>query len=74
MLNLEIALNETELKAWRALAGYKFMMFGYWAAIWVHLNRVGEFNRQNPFKPLVDLASDMIKEAEQYKEARTLIE
>ncbi len=35
---LEEALNEAEAKAWAALANYKFMMFGYWAAIWVHLN------------------------------------
>lgn len=71
MQNLEIALNEAEDKAWRALAKYKFMMFGYWVAIWVHLNRIGEFNKPNPFKPLVDLAENMV--SEQYKEASVLI-
>ncbi|EJN15715.1 hypothetical protein PMI42_00733 [Bradyrhizobium sp. YR681] len=46
-------LDQAERKAWDALARYKFQMFGYWAAIWVHLNRVGEFKRPNPWKGLV---------------------
>lgn len=71
MQNLEIALNEAEDKAWLALAKYKFMMFGYWVAIWVHLNRIGEFNKPNPFKPLVDLANSMVEE--QYKQAGALV-
>ena len=29
-------------------------MFGYWAAIWVHLNRIGGFNRHNPFRFAVE--------------------
>lgn len=45
-----------ERKAWLALCGYKFIMFGYWAAIWVHLNRVGQFKQPNPFAMLVKLA------------------
>ena len=53
MLDLEIEMREAEVKAWRSLAGYKFVMFGYWAAIWVHLNRIGGFDKPNPFKPLV---------------------
>ncbi len=56
MANLEKELNQAEKKAWDSLAGYKFMMFGYWAAIWVHLNKIGGFRRANPFKPAVDLA------------------
>ena len=56
---LEEALNEAEAKAWAALANYKFMMFGYWAAIWVHLNKLGEFKRPNPFHPLVELAGNI---------------
>ncbi|MNC44667.1 hypothetical protein D3C75_935840 [compost metagenome] len=28
-------------------------MFGYWAAIWVHLNRIGGFKRANPWTGLV---------------------
>jgi hypothetical protein len=46
-------LEEAERKAWQSLGRYKFQMFGYWAAIWVHLNRVGQFKRPNPFKKLV---------------------
>ena len=49
-------LDEAELKAWDSLSRYKFQMFGYWAAIWVHLNRIGEFKRPNPFKDLVNRA------------------
>jgi hypothetical protein len=50
---LDAALREAETKAWDSLARYKFQMFGYWAAIWVHLNRIGGFKRANPWKPLV---------------------
>lgn len=46
-------LDEAEAKAWESLAKYKFMMFGYWAAIWVHQNRVGRFKRPNPWQSLV---------------------
>ena len=55
-MNLEKELKVAEKKAWDSLAGYKFMMFGYWAAIWVHLNKIGGFRKANPFKPVVDLA------------------
>jgi hypothetical protein len=54
--SLEQALNEAEEKAHKNLARYKFMNFGYWAAIWQHLNRIGNFNRPNPFAIYVDLA------------------
>lgn len=49
-------LQEAESKAWDSLARYKFQMFGYWAAIWVHLNRIGGFKRPNPFCSLVQAA------------------
>lgn len=49
---LEIA----ETKAWDSLSRYKFQMFGYWAAIWVHLNRIGKFGRPNPWRELVVIA------------------
>jgi hypothetical protein len=54
--NLKKELEDAEAKAWKALSGYKFMMFGYWAAVWVHLNRVGKFRYKNPFKGLVKAA------------------
>lgn len=59
MEKLEKELNVAEKKALDSLARYKFQMFGYWAAMWVHLNRLGEFNRPNPFKELVKTAKGM---------------
>ncbi len=53
---MELELIEAEEKAWSALARYKFMMFGYWAAIWIHLNRISGKRRQNPFANLVQMA------------------
>ena len=53
---LKQALDEAEEKAHKNLARYKFMNFGYWAAIWTHLNRVGNFRRPNPFSVYVELA------------------
>lgn len=53
---LEKALDEAETKARENLAIYKFYNFGYWASIWVHLNRIGQFNRPNPFVDYVKLA------------------
>lgn len=60
-INLEI--EQAERKAWESLAKYKFIMFGYWAAIWVHLNKMNEHNkRHNPFMALVKEARGRIKE------------
>jgi hypothetical protein len=53
-------LEEAEKKAWESLAKYKFMMFGYWAAIWVHLNRIGKLNKPNPWKGLVKLSKEKV--------------
>lgn len=53
---LRPALEEAEHKAWDSLGRYKFQMFGYWAGIWVHLNRVGGFNLRDPFGDLVHAA------------------
>ena len=61
MKNLEEELNEAERKAWDSLSRYKFAMFGYWAAIWIHLNRIGEFKKPNPWKTLVRQAKERIK-------------
>ena len=43
-------------KALDSLARYKFMQFGYWAAWWVHLNRIDGGNTPNPFQKLVKAA------------------
>ena len=55
-VRLEADLDESEEKAWDSLARYKFQMFGYWSAIWVHLNRVGNFGRPNRWRGLVKYA------------------
>lgn len=52
-------MDEARIKAWESLQRYKFQMFGYWAAIWVHLNRVGGFREPNPFRDLVIHARNM---------------
>jgi hypothetical protein len=46
-------LQQAERKAWDSLSRYKFQMFGYWAAIWVHLNRISGARLANPFAELV---------------------
>lgn len=53
---LEAELAEAEAKAFDSLARYKFAMFGYWAGVWVHLNRISGTRRPNPFKGLVAAA------------------
>lgn len=58
---LEQDLDEAEEKAHKNLALYKFMNFGYWAAIWTHLNRVGNFKRPNPFSIYAKLAKKQQK-------------
>jgi hypothetical protein len=55
---LECELAAAESKAWDSLSRYKFQMFGYWSAIWVHLNRIGQFKRANPWRELVAAARD----------------
>lgn len=52
-------LDAAERKALDSLARYKFQMFGYWAAIWVHLNRISGENRPSPFTRLVREARAM---------------
>lgn len=64
MKSLEQEVQEAEQKAWKALSGYKFVMFGYWAGIWVHLNRLREKPCPNPFKTLVVAARTTLKEKE----------
>lgn len=48
---------DAEVKAWKSLAGYKFYMFGYWAAAWVKYNQLlpKELRDKSPFRDLVDM-------------------
>lgn len=56
MKNIEKEMAEAEKKALDSLKRYKFMMFGYWAAVWVHLNRISGLKRPSPFRGLVQYA------------------
>lgn len=55
-IKLKEDIQEAAEKAIDSLARYKFMQFGYWAAIWVHLNRIEGQRRPSPFKALVHAA------------------
>lgn len=48
--------EEARVKALDSLGRYKFAMFGYWAGIWVHLNRIIGDNQPSPFRSLVKAA------------------
>ena len=61
----EAELDEAERKAWDSLGRYKFQMFGYWAGIWVHLNRTGAFHRSNPWQFIVKIAKQTTDAIEQ---------
>ena len=49
-------MKDAETKAWEALSGYKFWMFGYHAARWVTYNRLLDKPLPSPFKAVVQLA------------------
>ena len=57
------ARDDANLKAWKALAGYKFYMFGYWASAWVKYNALLDKDRReaSPFKNLVHEARAKIR-------------
>ena len=52
-------IDQAEHKAIVNLARYKFANFGYWAGIWVHLNKIEGKRRPNPFRSFVNLARTM---------------
>ena len=53
---LRYEMTDATYKAWDSLGRYKFVMFGYWAGVWVHLNRMLPEPEPNPFKELVHTA------------------
>lgn len=53
---LEKHRDDAAAKAIDALSRYKFAMFGYWAAIWVHLNRICPAKQPSPFRHIVAAA------------------
>ena len=58
-------MDEAATKALDALSRYKFVMFGYWAGVWVHLNRCSGFHKPNPFTDFVKLAKEYSNEKSQ---------
>lgn len=59
---LSADLDEAAEKAITNLARYKFQNFGYWAGIWVHLNRISGQKRPSPFRDLVLAARELQSE------------
>lgn len=59
LLDVEEQLQEAEFKALDSLSRYKFMQFGYWAAIWVHLKHMSNQTHSSPFAPFVRLAKEL---------------
>jgi hypothetical protein len=55
---IDVERDIAERKAIASLSRYKFQQFGYWAEVWVHLNRLCEL-KKNPFRELVFLAKKM---------------
>lgn len=58
MGNIEKEMDQAAYKARDSLSRYKFAMFGYWAGIWVHLNKISGLHRPNPFIDLVKMARE----------------
>lgn len=56
---LEDEIAQAEYKAIDALARSSYLQFGYWASIWIHLNRISGGGRPNPFAALVTKAREM---------------
>ena len=54
-------LHAKEVQAWDSLSKYKFIMFGYHAAVWVTLNRIHRCRQRNPFLDAVKLARTKIQ-------------
>lgn len=55
------AMKDAEKKAWGALSGYKFLMFGYHAARWVNYYKLLGGRRANPFRDAVLLAREKLR-------------
>lgn len=54
--NAEEYRQEAENKAFDSLSRYKFYMFGYWASLWVQMNKLCRIREPNPFGRFVELA------------------
>ncbi len=56
---LRVLKQELLENAIDSLSRYKFMMFGYYAAVWVNLNAIDTQQESNPFRELVEKAREM---------------
>ena len=66
-------MMEAERKAWESLSGYNFVMFGYWAGVWVHLNRMGGWGFSNPWALLVKEARANMDARESPEQEETVL-
>lgn len=57
-------MDEAERKAWDSLSRYKFIMYGYWVAVWQHLNQCTGSLRRNPWAGLVKIAREHMEAKE----------
>lgn len=66
MMDVRKAREEAKRKALDNLARYKFSNFGYWAAHWVHYNRLlpAPQRQRNPFRELVQLSRQLLEDEE----------
>ena len=53
--------EEARERALVALSRSNFLMFGHWAATWVHMNKLSRIRQPNPFSDFVDLALSIRK-------------
>lgn len=53
---LAMEMETAERNAWASLSRYKFLLFGYWAGVWVHLNKIAGDKQSNPWRSLVHIA------------------
>ena len=49
-------LARLEMDAWKAPERGDFMLFGYWASMWLKLNKESGLENPSPFDPVVELA------------------
>jgi len=49
-------MAEAEAKAVDSLARYKFLMFGYWCAQWVNMNKLLDKKQSSPFRGFTRMA------------------
>lgn len=54
-------LKAAEDNAWYALSRNNFQQFGYWAEIWMQINRISKKKKANPFYEILAIASYRVR-------------